>query len=348
MYAIIDTGTTNTRVYIINDERKVIGKAYKKVGVRETAISGSNEILKNGLAECLNEAVKNADILINDIEFAVISGMLTTELGLIDIPHLIAPVGLDYLASESKIIRNTSIFPIDIPVLYIRGIKNDYGDIGMPGIRKIDFMKGEETQVIGALEKLKPRLPCNIVIFSSHTKLIHVNQKGEIEGSITTLSGQILEAIEKQTFIGKSVAENQSDYKDDYFSEHILDIAYKSVSSSGFLRTLMMPRFMEIILDTKSYERKFFLYAAIASEDIKILDEADQNLGFDTQTDYIFIGNKVRCKIYEYLFRLKGIKSNITLVWDRDEIDSFAIQGAIKIAYKLKDRIKKAFESVMI
>ena len=333
MFAAVDTGTTNTRVYII-EKGKIVGRAYKKVGVRDTVITKSKDVLKQGIVDCFAEALKSAGVVQSNIEFAIASGMIITEIGLIDIPHLVAPVGLNELVDGAVVIHDTSIFPIDIPVIFVPGVKNDFGDSGLTGIREIDFMKGEETQVIGALAKLKPALPCNIVIFSSHTKMVHVDRDGKIAGSITTLSGQMYEAIKMQTAIGKSI----DDENPDFYSDEIVDIAYDCVKNAGLLRTLLMPRFMEVLLDTEGFERRLFVEAALAAEDIKIFNEADNIPGLNKDTDYIFIGHKLRCRIYEKFARQLGVKGNITSIWDKQEIDDFVVQGDVQIS---KEVIKK-------
>ncbi|MFW6222992.1 MAG: hypothetical protein ACOC3T_05205 [Bacteroidota bacterium] len=46
--ATIDSGTTNSRVYIVDETGKVVSKAVEEVGVKNTAITGSRETLKNG------------------------------------------------------------------------------------------------------------------------------------------------------------------------------------------------------------------------------------------------------------------------------------------------------------
>ena len=335
MFAAIDTGTTNTRIYIIN-KNEIVGKAYKKIGVRDTAISGSKKLLKQGIRACFFEAVENAEVKLEQIDFAIASGMIITEIGLIDIPHLVAPAGLNELSENAVIVRDTDIFPVDIPVVFIPGIKNDFGQSGLAGIRNIDFMKGEETQVMGILAKFKPALPCNVFIFSSHTKLIHIDDSGRITGSITTLSGQIFEAIKEQTSIGKSINEENPDF----FSDEIIDIANDCVQNAGFLRTLLMPRFMEVLLDTQGFERRFFIEAAIASDDLKILDEAKNIPGIQMNTDFIFIGHKSRCQIYEKLIAQKGQKGKITSIWDNEEIDDLVVQGDVQISKWLIDKGK--------
>ena len=298
MFSIIDCGTTNTRVYILDGNFNIISKGFKKIGVRDTAISGSSQILKEGIRDAFYMALEGSNTALNEIEFAIAFGMITSDIGLIDIPHLTAPVSIDDLANNVKIVRDINIFPIDIPVIFIRGIKNNFGDAGIKSIRKIDFMRGEETQITGILKQMKPMLPVNVIVLSSHTKLINVNKNSEIAGSITTISGQLFEAIKKETSIGISLINNKGNSdKSDFFSEDILNIACENVANSGFIRTMLMPRFMDTLLKTEWYERKFFVDAAIAAEDMKIFKEAKEFMGLEIDTDIILIGHKERCKI---------------------------------------------------
>ena len=91
MYSVIDTGTTNTRIYIVKDTGEIVAKAYRKVGVRDTAISGSKKALVDGIVACFHDALANGGLREDDINLIFVSGMLTSELGLIDLPHICAP-----------------------------------------------------------------------------------------------------------------------------------------------------------------------------------------------------------------------------------------------------------------
>ncbi len=71
-------------------------------------------------------------------------------------------------------------------------------------------MRGEEeTQVMGLLEHPEFSLPAIVLILSSHTKFIPIDATGMIQGSLTTMSGQIYDAVINHTFVGKSVANDQ-------------------------------------------------------------------------------------------------------------------------------------------
>jgi len=334
-FAVIDCGTTNSRVYLLNKNKKMIAKGNRKVGVRDTALSGSREALKIGLKELVEETIFSVGLSIKDISFAITSGMITSEIGLLEIPHLWAPASIDDLASNIKIVQDPKIFPLDIPLYFIRGIKNYFPEnTTYKDIRKIDFMRGEETQVAGLLNTyLNLNFPIIVVILSSHTKYIYINKNKQICGSITTISGQIYEAIKEGTFIGKSINGDKKQKKDYFFNEEIIDTAYDTVVNSGFLRALMMPRFMEVLLNTKLYERDLFFNSAIATDDLIALNECN-NLNLSLNCDFILVGHKVRCEIFSYLLRKHYKIKNINIIYNEENLRKVSIEGAIVIAKK--------------
>lgn len=334
--ATIDCGTTNSRVYVVNEEGEVRARASRKVGVRDTAISGSRETLKKGLEETFFEALEQAGMGLEEVAFAVSAGMITSEIGLLEIPHLWAPAGLDDLAQNLKLVRDASVFPVDIPLYFVRGIKNRYApdsarirDVGV-----LDFMRGEEAQIAGLLVTHKPTLPVTVVVLSSHTKFAAVDEGSMILGSVTTLSGQVYEAIVKETSIGKSIRGDDGFDDTDYFQTEVVDAAYHWVMESGFLRSMLMPRFLDTLLNTRWYERKLFVEAAIASEDLRAITQF-RELGFPTETSFVLVGNPRRCAVYEYLFRdRRGIRGQIMKITDPEDIDSLSVMGCIHLAQR--------------
>jgi len=336
LLATIDCGTTNSRVYIVDERGNILGKATKKVGVRDTAIQGNNAVLKIGLKETFFEALTSASKTLNDIAFIISSGMITSEIGLLEIPHVWAPASMDDLANSIKTVQDTAVFPVDIPIHFIRGIKNKFNpeSVHIKGVGTLDFMRGEEAQVAGIFSEYELQPPITIVVLSSHTKFIPINAEKQISGSITTVSGQVYEAIIKETFIGKSIRAEDAFNDQDYFDHNIVDVSFYWVTHSGFLRSLLMPRFLDTLLNTKWFERKLFVEAAIASEDMRALNQFE-SLGFPVQTNYVLIGSKRRCQIYEYLLREKFKAAlKVTQIADVEEIDALSIKGAIYLAIK--------------
>lgn len=333
-FAIIDCGTTNSRVYIVNEKAEILGKATKKVGVKDTAINGNNEVLKSELKNTFFTALDDANIKLSDIKFIISSGMITSEIGLVEIPHIWAPANINDLAKNIKKVQDTSIFPIDIPIYFIRGIKNKYDpqETTIKDVGRMDFMRGEETQIAGLLSIYNLKFPCTVILLSSHTKFIPLDKDKNILGSITTVSGQVYEAIIKETFVGKSIRKDDDFDDEDYLNEEIINIAYECVKNAGFLRSLLIPRFMDTLLKTKWYDRKLFVESIIASESMKAMNQFE-SLNFPIETNYILIGPKRRSMIYKHLLREKiGIKKDILTINEVKDIDMLSIKGSIFLA----------------
>jgi 2-dehydro-3-deoxygalactonokinase len=332
--ATIDCGTTNSRVYVLDAALRIVHKGSRKVGVRDTAITGSRDVLRAGLAGLVEETARDAGLQLTDLRFAITSGMITSEIGLQEIPHLWAPAGLTELADSLTVSRDPTVFPLNLPLVFIRGIKNPYPpETTYEDIRRIDFMRGEETQIMGLLTRPElPPPPLTAVVLSSHTKYIHVQADGRIAGSLTTLSGQVFEAIHQATSIGKSIAaEGEPEPNDLALAVHT---AYQAVHHAGFLRALLMPRFMDVLLKVPAEIRRTFVEAAIAAEDVKVLDDFHL-VGFPRDCPLILIGSPRRCRVFrEVLARALPTGPTVAEISTADEVDRLSIDGAVAIARK--------------
>jgi 2-dehydro-3-deoxygalactonokinase len=331
-FATIDCGTTNSRVYVLDEGLRIVHKGTRKVGVRDTAITGSREALREGLAAVFATVTDEAGLRVEDIRFAITSGMITSEIGLQEIPHLWAPAGLAELAESLTVTQDRSVFPLDLPLVFIRGVKNPYPpETTYEDIRRIDFMRGEETQIMGLLTRSDmPRPPLTAIVLSSHTKYIHVRDDGRIAGSLTTLSGQVFEAIRQATSIGKSIAaEGEPDVRDLPLA---IETAYEAVRHAGFLRALLMPRFMEVLLKVPAEIRRAFVEAAIAAEDLRVLQEFPL-LGFPLDCPMVLIGSPSRCHVFRELLARAGAAGPVVAAISAEEaVDRLSIDGAVAIA----------------
>lgn len=336
-YATIDCGTTNSRAYIVDEHGKVFGKATKMVGVKDTATSGSSKILEDGVREIVAEAAAQAGISTSRISMVLSSGMITSEIGLAELPHLSAPCGVMKLASNIERVKSLNIIDADVPVYFVRGVKNAFDARSAAATKlvgELDFMRGEETQIAGILLRDDIQLPATVVILSSHTKFIPLSANEQIQGSLTTMSGQLYDAVVHHTFVGKSIQENEKiPAPADYFDETVVDHAMQWVGSVGLVRSLMFPRFLDVLLDTRWYERKLFLDAMIAAEDIKAIMQ-HEIFGGEFPTNFILVGSKGRSKLYSYIL-CKGRQGiQITNLSNTEQIDQLSILGVLDIARK--------------
>lgn len=338
MLAIIDCGTTNTRVYIVDQAGSVIAQSARRVGVRNTSMTGSKDTLRDGVVEAIQEALQLAGLEERDIEFAIASGMITSEIGLLEIPHLVAPVGLEDLAANVRLAAAGEILPLQIPILFIRGVRNNYGSSAtLADIRKVDFMRGEETQMIGIIDDLQITEPTNVIVLSSHTKIIHLGADHRIHASLTTISGQLYEAVLKETMIGQSLYEKSGEQSGGYSFEEIVAIASQVTEETGLDRCLMIPRFMQVLLTTDYKERNLFIDASIAVDDMKCISDFERQ-GYFART-FILFGHPNRCALYTHLLNRKyGDDIHIVSLSDKEKLSQLTIRGAVTIADRYRER----------
>jgi 2-dehydro-3-deoxygalactonokinase len=224
-YAIaLDGGTTNTRARLMHGDR-IIATARRTVGVRDTlladpAYSGSpppavglalppgqphrarlihavREVLDDvSRADILSAAIARADVGAR-IESIVAAGMLSSEIGLVAVPHVEAPAGLEELARGVAIGRLPEI--VDLPISFVPGVRTVAAD-GPDGWFQADLMRGEECETLGAYAALRARGELETdrwQVFlwpGSHTKLVEVDPSGRITRSQTSLAGELLQA----------------------------------------------------------------------------------------------------------------------------------------------------------
>jgi len=332
---VIDCGTTNSRLSIVDRKGSIISNINCNVGIQDVAISGSNQILKEELQKMFEKALSKACIDVTRIDHIFASGVITSDLGLAELQHLQAPCTLDNLANNITRVK-LDIFPPQIPVYFVRGIKNPYDpfNVSIKDAGILDTMRGEETQIAGLIAYKKIKLPAVIIILSSHTKLIAVDEKLRILGSITTLSGQLYEVIGKDTVLKKSLKKDDDFNGKDYFNPDIFDIAYNEAKRFGFLRGLMSIRYLDILAHAKGHEIQIFTESLFAAEDALAIREFCKIMKIGGK-NFILIGPRYRSVFYEYLLKTKiSPRYEVTPITDAEEIRRLTIEGIIYLAVK--------------
>ena len=331
MLGVIDCGTTNTRFSLIDENGNYIISRQRKVGVRDTAIRNNREYLRKMVGELICDTIAEAGRQISDLDIILASGMITSEIGLVEIPHLVAPVDKRQLAKNIWYFgKERRMLGIEAPVAFIPGVRNHYGEgITLENVYETDFMRGEEVQAIAVGERYGMGQPLNLVVLSSHTKIISISSDGQIEGSVTTMSGQLFDALLSHTFLGKSVAVGEHDNRREFSDSGLIDRATQAVQKDGLLRLLMTPRFMEVFMKTGAGDRLIYLDAIIAGEDMKAFDEIERK-GMKSNR-YVLFGQKVRCDIYEYLLRKRQKDAEIIKICEKNELINLTVRGSLLV-----------------
>lgn len=329
MFLIIDTGTTNTRVNLLDSDNNLVARSIRTAGVRNTVADGNNQKIKMAIVECFNEVLKKSGAKASDVKYAIAAGMISSEIGLIDVPHVMPPAGCDKLAEDIYIVRNKNIFPLEMPIAFVRGIKNIPDGFKLEDLSRSGVMRGEEVQCIGAMKKTGLKGPLNIMIFSTCTKFVNINENSEIVMGLTSSSGSYYNMASSGSGGNFGVSKNGFVLDDDFY--RICDLAYKNVLSSGFLQASAPLRMMAVFTETTPVQRDLYLNAAIAFDDCRMLTLAKE-FNYDLSAPFIIIGQRNRCQVYEYMLnKILPNNSGITSIDNMDDVYDVTIQGILDI-----------------
>jgi 2-dehydro-3-deoxygalactonokinase len=320
-FAIVDMGTTNTRLTVVDRSGKVYASAKGEFGVKDRAATGSKEILISGLNRLIKAIMGGKNVSLSQIERMIGVGMITSDIGLVNIPHRTAPVDLDDLATHVEEITLPEI-PLSTMML-IPGVKNRVESPSLGSLGEMDFMRGEETQVFGAIELYKIQVPATFMFLTSHTKLIDVDEKYRITRSFTTVSGQMFDALRFHSFLASSLPDQNPS---DIYRESLLR-GVELGSKVGILRAGLMVRFMHILMHTSPEERFSFLEGIIIASDI----QAIQNGYPFMRKRLVILGDRFRSEAYRLALETFFASSVEIICLEEASLERATLHGALSI-----------------
>jgi 2-dehydro-3-deoxygalactonokinase len=175
----VDWGTTALRAYLLDAGGGVLARKETAEGILAAA-GRFSEVLAAAVSHWL---APDRPILM--------SGMIGSRQGWIEAPYLTCPVDVRAIAER--------LVPLDAGVASRAWILPGLVTRDAEGIP--DVMRGEETQVLGALETLRRRSG-RFVLPGTHSKWVAVSE-GRIEGFATYMTGEVFAALKEHTILGR-------------------------------------------------------------------------------------------------------------------------------------------------
>ena len=180
----LDWGTTTLRGYLIGDNGAVLAE--------RSADAGILNIQNGAFAAALIELA--GDWLAADEGFPIVaSGMIGSRQGWVEVPYVEIPAG----PGDLTLCGHDGF---DRPLYFVPGLARRDAD-GVP-----DVMRGEETQIIGALEDSPPDGPNDSLFLlpGSHSKWALV-AGGYITWFATFMTGELFAALKDHTILGRMI-----------------------------------------------------------------------------------------------------------------------------------------------
>ena len=265
---IVDGGTTNLRVHLLDaDTRETRASARAEGGVRHTAIDGHNGRLKEALAGCIRQVLAQAGCAEADVRRCVAYGMITSGMGLHEIPHLAAPASAEDLRAGME--RETFPEIAPFPIEFIPGVRNFAGPVRPDNCAGMDMMRGEETEAVGLFRLLRLREPAVFVLPGSHNKFVRMAGDGRILGCSTSVSGELLDAVTHHTILADAAAHGfctERTYRRDFALAGARECA-----RSGLGRAAFAGRILSTLGGEGPEAVQSWLLGAVLAEDVKAL-----------------------------------------------------------------------------
>ncbi len=231
-----DSGTSNTRAYLLDEDFQVRYMAKKTVGSKDSAIAGSNRVLIEGMKALYDEVLAANTLEDADIQALYSSGMVTSPYGLKEIPHLTLPLTVQAFADSLYRFREDACFHRDI--FLVPGLKTVSDEFSF-----VNNMRGEEIEIIGALEELKSATDVRdiaLIMPGSHTHVTYI-QDDKITGIISNFTGELFHALKKETILSPILSANDTE-----LDEEMVRKGVENLKRFGFNRSLYICHAMRI------------------------------------------------------------------------------------------------------
>ncbi len=307
-YAVVDSGTTTTRVRLWRDGR-VAWSGSRTAGARDTAVDGHTGKVVTALRSLLDECGETPAAI-------VCSGMITSNLGLLELPHLPAPAGLDDLAAGIRQRPFPAVSPV--PLSFVPGVKTP-PSAGLEGLVTGDVLRGEEAEVAGLHPELALGEDSVYLHVGSHHKAIDVDAAGRILASRTAITGELLAAVTGHTVLRSSVAQLEA-------LELDLEAALAGAAAAeehGVGRALFLVRVGEQLAGEPKDRMTSYLLGALASLDLGLLAAAGPG------APVVLYGGELFVRVLAALLPARG-RERVEVV-PHDVADEAAARGAVRL-----------------
>ena len=300
-YIALDGGTTNTRLRLITDGAV---SAVKKLPLG-AGNAGGKAPWSAAVAKAAKELLSENGLVEKDVTAVIASGMVTSEYGLYPLAHLPSPAGIaDLHAGMAK----TEMEGLSIPCFFIPGVKQNAASA-----EDADMMRGEEAEVIGLLSF--GGAGCTYVLPGTHCKIVRVDETGKIVEIYTSMSGELLDLVVKNSILADQVRHGAS------LSERDLLDGKAYAHEYGVPAALFHIRVMEKN-GIPSDRLSSFLYGAVLGQDVELIEGI-------TSEDRVLIGGKESlCQIYGALLKHRGTKLS-------KDVAEYATRNGLGMLYRL-------------
>lgn len=256
------------------------------------------------------------------------SGMLTSDLGILEVPHLTAPVSMKNYQEHLVRVHLPEVFSKEI--VLIPGIKNTLSNPeSLDSLRTFDIMRGEETETYALIEQYGSDQNTIYILPGSHNKYVFIDENCTVLATSTTLSGELLNSIVNDTIVASSV--NHGFPSMEHYNLEMIQYGCEMHRKEGFGRALFLTRLFDRFGSQSKYNLQNYVLGIVLESDLTALHNAAFFKDV-TNVRIVIHGNGAFSHALYDLLKEDPAFHNIVL--DDSEEIPIAAQGAFHLAMK--------------
>jgi 2-dehydro-3-deoxygalactonokinase len=290
---VVDWGTSRLRARLVDAHGAPVAEAASEEGIGRIA-GGHEEIF---------ERLVGAWPLVP----AIIAGMAGSRQGWREAPYLECPTTTDALAGRLIHLRTARGREVAIvPGIMVRSSDRD-GDV----------MRGEETQIVGFVERM-PHFAGLCIMPGTHSKWVSLD-KGRIVTFQTYMTGELFDLLSHHSFLRHSVAGGDADIVE--APDFALAVRRTAEEGLPFLSAIFSVRARQLLDGVGGAENRAYLSGLIIGAEIGAARESPA-----PGRDIAIIGSRSLARSYAKAFAILGRRV------DRVDGDEMALAGLVHLA----------------
>ena len=324
----VDGGTSNTRTYLWTANGQILTQRSQAIGAKTSAINGSNQAWKKAIHNMSESMLTECAVSDNAVQGVYMSGMLTSDLGILEVPHLTAPVSMKNYQEHLVRVHLPEVFSKEI--VLIPGIKNTLSNPeSLDSLRTFDIMRGEETETYALIEQYGSDQNTIYILPGSHNKYVFIDENCTVLATSTTLSGELLNSIVNDTIVASSVDHGFPSME--HYNLEMIQYGCEMHRKEGFGRALFLTRLFDRFGSQSKYNLQNYVLGIVLESDLTALHNAAFFKDV-TNVRIVIHGNGAFSHALYDLLKEDPAFHNIVL--DDSEEIPIAAQGAFHLAMK--------------
>ena len=324
----VDGGTSNTRTYLWTAGGKILTHRSQAIGAKTSAINGSNQPWKQAIHDMIESMLTEYGISEDYVQGVYMSGMLTSDLGILEVPHLTAPVSMKNYQEHLVRVHLPEVFSKEI--VLIPGIKNTLSNPeSLDSLRTFDIMRGEETETYALIKQYGSDQNTIYILPGSHNKYVFIDENCTVLATSTTLSGELLNSIVNDTIVASSVDHGFPSME--HYNLEMIQYGCEMHRKEGFGRALFLTRLFDRFGSQSKYNLQNYVLGIVLESDLTALHNAAFFKDV-TNVRIVIHGNGAFSHALYDLLKEDPAFHNIVL--DDSEEIPIAAQGAFHLAMK--------------